>query len=755
MTGRLALALATVVAALACAGGAGANHDPNVAQLTLRPDGSNGSGSFLGANTDGTRVFFETSESLASTDTDSANDIYERSAGTTTHISRGQINGNEDLDSTFLGASADGTKVWFETREYLVSSDMDLCTGSAPGCSDIYERSAGTTTLVSQGQDFDPYDDFHPEFGGASADGQRVFFVTYEQLASSDQDDRVNDVYQRSGGSTVQISQGQIGGNCNLIACGAGFLGVSTDGTRVFFTTTEQLTITDVDSQYDIYERAAGSTTQVSRGQINGNQNYDPTFVGTSQDGTRVFFETYESLASTDTDFRIDIYERSAGTTKQVSRGQINGNQFFDAFFERASADGTRVFFYTDEPLASTDTDSVRDVYQRSGTTTTHVSRGQINGNGPYGAFFQGISEDGTRLFFGTNEALASTDLDSSGDFYERSGTTTTHITRGQINGNDPYGQVWGGVSLDGTRVFFTTIEALASTDTDSHVDAYERTGGATYHLSQGNGPHHVDIGIPVYPQNLRGASTNGRRIFFMTNESLASTDTDSSSDIYRAAAFPLASYPTPARADLVSATLVPAYRQTISSTQCSTRGGTPKTHGPPNSLVSCDPPALLPGTAAFFGRTANGTVAFNAVAGSPHTVANEADYTIAVNLDDVRGGTIQGVDYNPNATGADVTLSAKLRISDLYNGGAQDEPGTVMDFDFDVPVTCSATTAADTGAVCAATTSANAVTGGTVVEGRQAVVNTFRVRLDDSGNNGIRGDSDDKIFAQQGLYTP
>jgi hypothetical protein len=30
-----------------------------------------------------------------------------------------------------------------------------------------------------------------------------------------------------------------------------------------------------------------------------------------------------------------------------------------------------------------------------------------------------------------------------------------------------------------------------------------------------------------------------------------------------------------------------------------------------------------------------------------------------------------------------------------------------------------------------------------------------FHVRVDDSGINGVRGDSDDKTFAAQGIYIP
>ena len=39
--------------------------------------------------------------------------------------------------------------------------------------------------------------------------------------------------------------------------------------------------------------------------------------------------------------------------------------------------------------------------------------------------------------------------------------------------------------------------------------------------------------------------------------------------------------------------------------------------------------------------------------------------------------------------------------------------------------------------------------------EGTQTVVQVFRVRLRDSGANGVRNDSDDKGFAMQGYYVP
>ncbi len=140
-----------------------------------------------------------------------------------------------------------------------------------------------------------------------------------------------------------QVSTGPSGGNGDVQA---NFAGVSADGSRVFYTTAESLVSADTDTAVDVYERSGGETTLVSIG-ATGNSAFPVTFVGASANGTRVFFRTFESLVSTDTDTGLDIYERSGGQTTLISTGPTGGNDTDQPFFVGASADGTRVFFRT------------------------------------------------------------------------------------------------------------------------------------------------------------------------------------------------------------------------------------------------------------------------------------------------------------------------------------------------------------------------------------------------------------------------
>jgi hypothetical protein len=477
---------------------------------------------FGGASSDGSKVFFVTDEQQASGDTDSSLDVYERSEGTTTLVSQGDIGGNGAFAAFFVGASSDGSKVFFHTNEQLVSGDTD-------SSQDIYERSGGTTTWVSQGVDQGGSGPFDAGFVGASSDGSKVFFQTEEPL-DSDDTNPFQDVYERSGGTTTWVSQGSA-------FTEAFFVGASTDGSKVFFGTYDQLDSGDTDSSIDIYERSGGTTTWVTQGEVNGNGAFDAGFVDASSDGSKVFFGTFEQLVSGDTDSSIDIYERSGGTTTQVSQGgDIGGNGAFGADFVGASGDGTKVFFQTNEQLVSGDTDGSQDVYERSGGTTTWISQGgDIGGNTNFrNADFVGASSDGSKVFFRTSEKLVSGDTDSSHDVYERSGGTTTWVSQGgDIGGNTNFRDAdFVGASSDGSKVFFRTSEKLVSGDTDNSQDIYERSGGTTTQVSEGQ-----INGNGAFGADFAGASSDGSKVFFKTDEQLVSGDSDSSTDVYERSA--------------------------------------------------------------------------------------------------------------------------------------------------------------------------------------------------------------------------
>jgi hypothetical protein len=712
---------------LALASTAAANH--SLTDLTSTgPSGGNGAydATFTKTSVDGKRALFYTDESLVPGDTDGGfccqqgvRDLYSRSGGTTELISTGP-NGDGPQPPTSVMLSRDGQTVFFETRDPLVSQDTD----GSPDCGnpmwsickDVYARSGGTTTLVSAGGN-GPFDTTMIPW-----DGDQVYFMTDEPLVPADTDTRT-DVYQSSGGPATLVTPGT--------ATDCYFRGASKDGTHVFITTADQLVLTDLNNQDDIYDRSGGTYSFVGPGNVPSDTE------AVSADGSRVLLETGARLVNADHDNAQDVYQWSGGTYTLLSGGANNGTT---ASFFGASADGTHVIFWTVDRLVGADNDSSFDLYEWFNGTTTLVSTGPSGGNGAFNAAFDAISADGARVLFDTAESLVPSDTDSVTDLYQRAGGTTTLVSTGPSGGNGAFSAGYASGSKDESRVFFGTQESLVPSDTDSAFDVYERFAGATTLISVGP----TGGNAPTTAFMLENsASADGTHAFFNTKEPLVASDTDTSQDVYDRSV----AYETPQSASPISVSLVPLFRQ------CGT-GASPANgqHSPPLSVPSCNPP-VPSSNLAFVGPASIGSAALTVVAGNPGTVADEADVTTQVNVTDVRAGSTSGPDYDPTA-GPEMTYAARVRITDRSNGPSASDPATATDLDLSVPVDCVGT-AGGVGATCAANTSIDAVTPGAIKEGTSAIFQVFRARLNDPGANGVRGDSDDRIFAHQGIYIP
>ena len=495
-------------------------------------------GSFAGASDDGGRVLFMTTGRLTADDAESTyQDIYQRSGGATTLVSGAtEIADPGNGTVLFRGASSDGSRVFFITDQRLSSADNDL------GYQDVYEHAAGATTLVSQPTGVADPNSGGVTFAGITQDGTRAFFTTTQKLTADDTDSGRVDVYERSGGTTKLVSAPTGVADPNTGAAGYG--GVSRDGSRVFFGSTEKLTSDDTDTnRYDVYERSGGTTKLVSVGSGAPDTTSSVQFVGSNEDGSRVFFNSTEAIAPDDNDTsRSDVYERSGGTTKLLSAptGVADPNSG-PADGVHLSHDGSRVFFQTNQKLTPNDTDANRyDLYERSGGTTTLITTstgiadpdsGDVLVGTPYG----GVSPDGGRVLFTTTQKLTPEDTDANRyDVYARSGGTTTLLSAptGVADPNTADAELQG-MSVDGSRAFFTTMQKLSPADADANrADVYERSDGTTTLLSGAAGLADPDTDAAYYG----GATADGSDVYFVTTEKLTADDADAGVDIYAAA---------------------------------------------------------------------------------------------------------------------------------------------------------------------------------------------------------------------------
>jgi hypothetical protein len=704
---------------------------------------------FAEVSIDGERQLFDTKEQLASTDADASTDIYMRAPGSVTLMSAGQIGGNGAHDALFATVSEDGARVLFHTREALVSADTDAQRY------DVYQRFGGTTTLISTGPSTTNanVDAF---LRGASPDGTRVFFETSEVLTATDTDTRT-DVYQRASGTTTQLS---IGPTSAIGQFTATFRGASLTGGRVFFETTDRLVSTDLDSATDVYQRTAGTTTLISTGPDGGNGAVTASFDGTSDDGTRVFFHTTEQLVTTDTDGFYDVYEREAATTTLHSTGPNGGNGPKHADYVANSADGLKVIFETDESLLAADTDIYVDLYQRTGGVTTQLSTGPSGGNGAFDATAVAVSDDATRVLFDTKEKLTADDTDANFfDVYRREAGVTKLISTNSSGASGAFDAFFAGLSDDGDIVF-DTKEKLAAADTDSSFDTYVYTEvpvfGSIWTLAS-KGPH---AGNGAFDVTFAGMTPDGNSIFLHSNEKLASDDTDSVQDVYRAM-FPGPGQVRPQGASPMSVSLVPAYNACAFSNRL---------HGAPLSTGSCAPPvqastSVTIGTPDATGGPPNfiGRIVMRVQPGGLG-LPEDSNVEIVTSLTDLRCKVGTSTCGAANAAGgADYTgqLQVKLpmQITDRFNStttGGGTDPATMVANSLDFTLGCTGTASTAEGSDCALTTTANAITPGLVLDTRRAMWELGQISVMDGGPDGtVSTATGNKAFARQGFFIP
>jgi Tol biopolymer transport system component len=447
---------------------------------------------------------------------------------------------------SYKGSSADGKVVFFETEEQLVPGDTDTRR-------DVYERSfdEGVGAYVTREVSLGPAggNDAYPAlFEKASADGTKVFFSTEESLVQADTDHRM-DLYVRDleTGTTTLVSQGESG--C-APACGngssdAGFAAASADGTEAFFVSEEQLTAEDTDTSVDVYVRdlTTETTSLVSAGGAScapacGNGAFGVSLRGISADGSHAYFTTAESLSGSDTDSAVDIYSRNLanGTTSLVSEGAVGcvpvcGNSGAVPVFQGSSEDGSRVFFTTDEPLVGSDENTATDIYARDlpAGPTFLVSGGKA---GTATASFAAASGDGAHVFFTTAEALVAEDEDEANDVYEWTGGKLSLVSSATCVGE--CGSTFDAVSADSETVVFSTAEQLSGEDTDNSVDIYEQKvgGGAPVLVSQGAAGC-GGCGNGAADARFNRASADASHVTFTSTEVLSPEDGDGEDDIY------------------------------------------------------------------------------------------------------------------------------------------------------------------------------------------------------------------------------
>ncbi|MGC1167189.1 MAG: hypothetical protein WA862_13895 [Solirubrobacterales bacterium] len=300
-------------------------------------------------------------------------------------------------------------------------------------------------------------------YRGASLDGSIVVFKTNRRVTPSDQDS-TNDVYVYDENppagqpKLVQISAGEaVAPSHPTPGTGAttqGVVGISTDGSRIYFVATGRLTAeaTAGANNLYVYQRDAAHPA-----------------------GTLKYLAKFGSGASV-------LWSNDGSATSVPIHGAGGG--------EDSWGDGRFLVFDTTEPLLAADTDAQSDVYRiDSEAASDAIVCMSCAGNGEFPADAQGqtdeifwntpqvASDDGEVVVFWTEEGLIPADTNGGLDVYAWSHGELELITPKAIPDARPNPSA--GTIGDGSVVFFYTAARQVPSDSNSANDVYaSRVGG-------------------------------------------------------------------------------------------------------------------------------------------------------------------------------------------------------------------------------------------------------------------------------------
>jgi len=484
-------------------------------------------GTAFGATPDLSEIVVSANAALDPGDVNNRTDVYMRKPdGSFEWISRGsrQVDQAESAPAEYVGMSADGRRVFFRAAEQLEPAATGLASGEV-----LYERDrdSGVTRVVDVDDGGQLIGKEGAVFGGAplhpntglqitaqnaiSRDGLRQFFSSptpKESDGTESDDTEPVGLYLREGGKTIKVSKPQ---GVDSAAEDANYEGAAADGSRVFFSTAQQLTQDDTNDGEDLYEYdvETGHLKRVTAGESGDAEGDLQAVVAISADGSHVYFIARGVLAGNQAaatapgqpaeaqagNNNLYVYDTGTGTTRYIAKlnGVIGGSRLITRRAE-ATPSGRFLAFSSATPLVGEDLDGAMDVYRydAASASLSLLSVGE-EGRGRQGSFDStlsvpgapgeelsyAISDDGTRAFFETEEALVSTDRNEANDVYEWHNGQVALLSCGcgvEADGTaNNAAAVFAGANPEGTDVMLITRNALVSGDRDDgDYDLYD-----------------------------------------------------------------------------------------------------------------------------------------------------------------------------------------------------------------------------------------------------------------------------------------
>jgi hypothetical protein len=351
-----------------------------------------------------------------------------------------------------------------------------------------------------------------------STDGSNVLMSTWAkhegEFPNKNEETGVSDTFIRK---DVHLYMHTPAANYNITeGPGAGyrahFVSMNRDGTRVYFTSDEQVTADDTDNSVDLFEweEASGEVRRLSTGSIGEAGNTDECNVGWVEGcGVQTVDET-------------------------IDRFQPGEEEFYTP--DNFNSQTGEIYFYSPEQLdGGKGLANQRNLYVFRNGAPQFVTT--LSAASP--AARMNVAPDGAHMAFVTSaEGVTG---------YENQGTRQMYVyepegANGEPNmlcascvpsGGPPAGSTIAAqnglfMANDG-RAFFATKTALVPFDTNGKIDVYEYTEGRPQLISSGTASTDTwGGGLLIYPSmtvGLEGVSADGTDVYFSTFDTLVPQD--------------------------------------------------------------------------------------------------------------------------------------------------------------------------------------------------------------------------------------
>ncbi len=376
----------------------------------------------VGASDDLGRVYFESAAHLVPGDAGrtSGRSIYESSDSGIRLVdvsSGGNLISSCGSESVAVGempnrtVSTDGRRIYFTTD---------------PGCTDpkrVYFAQVGSPAVDVSASRCDLADcgpEADVEFAAATPSGFSAFLLTTQRLTDEDTDSRISLYrYDVDTGALTLLTPS----SAELTSIRG--VQAAEDGSSVYF----KAEVEGEAGQHLFEVDSAG----LHRLPVTLRFGAFIERLQMSSDGSIVAFETTAALLPSDTDSTADIYlydDRSrtltllsSGAGQRPATFTVENESmplyeppdgpylggYYNIPYRAISADGTRVVFTTAEPLLPQDHNEADDVYEATPSGLDLVSSGAA---GSEGSFFDGMTPDGSTVFFTTGDTLLPHDRD-------------------------------------------------------------------------------------------------------------------------------------------------------------------------------------------------------------------------------------------------------------------------------------------------------------------------------------------------------